>query len=298
MLGNILQGLGSDAAGGVRRLISIIVLVAALAFLGFVAWVVLQVRSSNDWSEIRQVVGPTFAWTLLALITACAAVIVNASERRNALRLAAARAGAAGTEAGPMTVSTHTWRGSALAGLAILAFSLALVSSAQIGHLRSITTFDLRGRDNVAPCVAKVWSPSIAITDDYVAVDLSVYCPNAPVNGMPTVAASYGQPDAKAVTAFAAAKTMRPNERVWRWFVTFGSGEQPLDVRLTFLGDQIAVPLDRISVSKPTTLGSLTEDTTAIGGLLGAVIGVLSTIGSLFKGWRGQSSTVVTTDAS
>jgi hypothetical protein len=225
-------------------------------------------------------------------------VIADASERRNALRLATARAGAVATAAGPMVASTHAWRGSALAGLAILAFSLALVSSAQIGHLRSITTFDLRGRDNVAPCVAKVWSPSIAITDDYVAVDLSVYCPNAPVNGMPTVAASYGQPDAKAVTAFAAAKTMRPNERVWRWFVTFGSGEQPLDVRLTFLGDQIAVPLDRISVSKPTTLGSLTEDTTAIGGLLGAVIGVLGTIGSLFKGWRGQSPTVVTTDPS
>ncbi len=296
MLGTILRGLGSDTAGGVRRLISIIVLVAAIAFLGFVAWIVLQVRGSNDWAEIRQAVGPTFAWTLLALIAACAAVIVDASERRNALRLAAARAGVAGTEARPMTVSTHTWRGSALAGLAILAFSLALVSSTQIGHLRSITTFDLRGRDSVAPCVAKVWSPSIAITDDYVAIDLSVYCPNAPANGMPPVAASYGAPDAKAVTAFAAAKTMRPNERVWRWFARFGTGEQPLDVRLTFLGDQIAVPLDRISVSKPTTLTSLTEYTTAIGGLLGAVIGVLGTLGSLFKGWRGQSSTVVTTD--
>jgi hypothetical protein len=40
----------------------------------------------------------------------------------------------------------------------------------------------------------------------------------------------------------------------------------------------------------------LTEYTTAIGGLLGAVIGVLGTLGSLFKGWRGHSSTVVTTD--
>ena len=297
MLGNILRGLGSDSAGGARRLISVIVLIAAIAFLGFVAWVVVQVRSSNDWAEIRQVVGPIVAWALLALITACAAVIVDASERRNALRLAAARAGAAGTDAGPMTVSSSTWRGAALAGLAILAFSLALVSSTQIGHLRSITTFDLRGRDTIAPCVAKVWSPSIAITDDHVPIDLSVYCKNAPVNGMPAVAASYGQPDAKVVTAFAAAKTLRPNERVWRWFVTFGAGEQPLDIRLTFIGDQIAVPLDRISVSKPTTLGSLTEYTTAIGGLLGAVIGVLGTLGSLFKGWRGQSSTVVTTDA-
>ena len=175
------------------------------------------------------------------------------------------------------------WRGAALAGLAIIAFSLALVSSAQIGHLRSITTFNLRGNGTVAACVAKMWSPSIAVTDDYVAIDLSIYCPNAPVNGMPAFTASYGQPDAKAVTAFVAAKTMRPNERVWRWFVTFGSGEQPLDVRLTFLGDQIAVPLDRISVARPTTLVSLTEDTTAIGGLLGAVIGVLGTIGSLSR---------------
>jgi hypothetical protein len=298
MLGSVLRGLGSDSAAGVRRLISILVLVAAVAFLAFVVWVVLQVRNSNDWAEIRQVVGPIFAWTLLALITACAAVIADASERRNALRLAAARAGAAGTEAGPMTVSSHTWRGAALAGLAILSFSLALVSSTQLGHLRSITTFDLRGRDNVAPCVARVWSPSIALTDDHVPIDLSVYCPNAPANGMPAVAASYGQPDAKVVTAFAAAKTIRPSERVWRWFVTFGTGEQPLDVRLTFLGDQIAVPLDRISVSKPTTLMSLTESTTAVGGLLGAVIGVLGTLGSLFKGWRGQSSTVVTSDPS
>lgn len=298
MLGNALRGLGSDTAAGVRRVLSIIVLSAGIVFLGIVAWTVLQVRASNDWSEIRQVCGPVVAWALLAVLTACAAVLADGSERRNALRLAAARAGSAAAAAGSRTVSTHTWRGSALAGLAILAFSLALVSSAQIGHLRSITRFDLRGRDNVAPCVAKVWSPSIAVTDDYVPIDLSVYCPDAPVNGMPAVAASYGQPDAKAVTAFTAAKTMRPNERIWRWFVTFKSGEQPLDVRLTFLGDPIAVPLDRISVSKPTTLMSLTEDTTAIGGLLGAVIGVLGTIGSLFKGWRAQSSTVVTTDVS
>ncbi len=296
MLGNVLRGLGSETAAGLRRTLSVILLVAAIAFLGFVAWLVLQVRSSNDWAEIRQVVGPIVGWTLLALIAACAAVIVDASERRNALRLAAARAGTAGTPAGPMTVSTHAWRGAGLAGLATLAFSLALVSSTQVGHLRSITRFDLRGRDNVAQCIAKVWSPSIAITDDYVPIDLSVYCPKAPIGGMPPVAASYGQPDAKAVTAFAAAKTMLPNERVWRWFVSFGSGEQPLDVRLTFNGDQIAVPLDRISVSKPTTLGSLTEYTSAIGGLLGAVIGVLGTLGSLFKGWRGQSSTVVSTD--
>jgi hypothetical protein len=296
MLGNVLRGLGSDTAAGVRRLLSIIVLIAGIVFLAFVAWIVLQVHTSNDWSEIRQVFGPIVAWALLAVFTACAAVIVDASERRNALRLAAARAGAAAASSGPMTVSTHAWRGAALAGLATVAFSLALVSSTQIGHLRSITTFDLRGRDNVAPCVAKVWSPSIARTDDHVPIDLSVYCPSAPAQGMPTVVASYGPDDVKVVTSFAAAKTTRPNERVWRWFVTFGSGEQPLDVRLTFIGDQIAVPLDRISVSKPTTFMSLTEDTTAIGGLLGAVIGVLGTLGSLFKGWRGQPSTVETTD--
>ncbi|HEV3087930.1 MAG TPA: hypothetical protein VGX96_11955 [Candidatus Elarobacter sp.] len=298
MLGDVLRGLGSDSAAGVRRLLSIIVLVAGIVFLGFVAWIVLQVRASNDWAEIRQVFGPIVAWAVLAVVTACAAVIVDASERRNALRLAAARAGAAATESGAMTVSTHSWRGSALAGLAFLAFSLALVSSTQIGHLRSITAFDLRGRDNVAPCVAKIWSPAIALTDDHVPIDLSVYCANAPPNGMPAVAASYGSDNVKVVTSFAAAKTTRPGERVWRWFVTFGSGEQPLDVHLTFIGDQIAVPLDRIAVSKPTTLGTLTEDTTAIGGLLGAVIGVLGTLGSLFKGWRGQSSTVVTTDQS
>ncbi|HEY0396103.1 MAG TPA: hypothetical protein VGD01_16530 [Candidatus Elarobacter sp.] len=296
MLGNVLRGLGSDSAAGVRRIISIIVLIAGVVFLGVVAWVVVQVRTSNDWSEIRQVLGPVAGWALLAVFTASAAVIADASERRNALRLAAARAGASATAAGPMTVSTHAWRGSALAGLAIVAFSLALVSSPQIGHLRSVTTFGLRGQDAVAPCVAKVWAPSIARTDDHVPIDLSVYCPDAPAKGMPAVAASYGPDAAKVVTAFAAAKTLRPNERVWRWFVTFGTGEQPLDVRLTFVGAQIAVPLDRISVSKPTTLMSLTEDTTAIGGLLGAVIGVLGTIGSLFKGWRGQSSTVVTAE--
>jgi hypothetical protein len=298
MLANALRGLGSDTAAGVRRVLSIIVLIAGIVFLGVVAWIVLQVRASNDWSEIRQVCGPVVAWALIAVLTACAAVIADASERRNALRLAVARADTAAPAAGPRTVSTDTWRGATLAGLAIIAFSLALVSSAQIGHLRSTTTFSLRGNAAVAPCVAKVWSPSIAVTDDYVAIDLSVYCPKAPLNGMPPVAATYGQPDSKAVTAFAAAKTIRPNERVWRWFVTFRSGEQPLDVRLTFLGDQIAVPLDRISVAKPTTLVSLTEDTTALGGLLGAVIGVLGTIGSLFKGWRAQSSTVVTTDPS
>ena len=97
---------------------------------------------------------------------------------------------------------------------------------------------------------------------------------------------------AKAVTSFSGAKTLRPNERVWRWFVTFGSGEQPLDVRLTFLGDRVVVPLSRIIVARPTTLGSLQEQTTALGGLLGAVIGLLGTVGSLFKSWR--ASTVVT----
>ncbi len=296
MLGNALRGLGSDSAAGVRRVLSLIVLIAGIVFLGIVAWIVLQVRNSNDWAEIQQVCGPVVAWALLAVFTACAAVVADASERRNALRLAAAGAGATTTATGSMAVSTYAWRGSALAGLAILAFSLALVSSAQFGHLRSITTFDLRGKDTVAPCVAQVWAPAVARTDARVPIDLSVFCPKAPLGGMPPVTASYGADDAKVVTAFAAAKTMRPNERVWRWFVTFGSGEQPLDVHLAFIGDQIAVPLDRVNVSKPTTFVSLTEDTTALGGLLGAVLGVLGTIGSLFKGWRGQSPTVVTTD--
>jgi hypothetical protein len=317
---NFFQRLGSDSTSGVRRALALVVLIAGVAFLGFVAWITWGVSKSNDWSEIAHVVGPIVAWALLAIGTACAAVLADRSERRHAVSVAAASAAASGTaSSGPVVVSMRAWRGSALAGLSILAFSLSLVSSTRLGHLRSITEFDLRAKANVpqcvaracgkdeaqrcltascptvdvAPCVAKLWAPSVAATDDQVAIDLSVYCPSAPPQQMPTVAATYGDPGAKVVTSFAEAKTLRQNERVWRWFVTLGAGEQPLDVRLTFLGDQMAVPLGRINVSHPTTLAGLQEYTTSIGGLLGAVIGVFGTLGSLFKGWRGQSSTVV-----
>jgi hypothetical protein len=318
------QRLGSDSSSGIRRVLALIVLIAGIAFLGFVAWVTLGVSTSNDWSEIAHVVGPIVAWALLAIGTACAAVLADRSERRHAVNVAAASAAAGGAAvSGPVVVSMRAWRGSALAGMAILAFSLSLVSSTRLGHLRSITEFDLRGKANVeqcaarscskpeaqqcltkgcptvdvAPCVAKLWAPSIAATDDQVAIDLSVYCQHAPAQQMPTVTATYGEPGAKVVTSFAEAKTLRQNERVWRWFVTFGSGEQPLDVRLAFVGDQMAVPLGRVNVSHPTTLAGLQEYTTSIGGLLGAVIGVFGTLGSLFKGWRGQSSTVVAPDS-
>jgi hypothetical protein len=296
---NFLQRLGSDSSSGIRRVLAIIVLVAGIAFLAFIAWVTWSVSKSNDWAEIRQVVGPIVAWALLAIATACAAVLADRGERRHAVSVAAASAAAAGTPAaGPIVVSTRAWRGSALAGLAILAFSLSLVSSTRLGHLRSTTQFDLRGKGDVATCVAKLWAPTIAGTDDQIAIDLSVYCPKAPAQQMPTVAATYGDPStsAKVVTSFAGAKTLRQNERIWRWFVVFASGEQPLDVRIAFLGDQAAVPLERIIVSRPTTLAGLQEYTTSIGGLLGAMIGVFGTLGSLFKGWRGQSSTVVGTD--
>lgn len=317
---NFIQRLGSDSSSGIRRVLAIIVLIAGVAFLAFIAWITWSVSASNDWSEIAHVVGPIVAWALLAIGTACAAVLADRSERRHAVNVATASAAASGTAAsGPVVVSLRAWRGSALAGLAVLAFSLALVSSTRLGHLRSITEFDIRGKANVAqcvartcskdeaqrcltancpnvdvaPCVAKLWAPSTAATDDQIAIDLSVYCPNAPPQQMPTVAATYGDPSTKAVTSFAAAKTLRQNERVWRWFVTLGAGEQPLDVRLAFLDDQMAIPLGRINVAHPTTLASLQEYTTSIGGLLGAVIGVFGTLGSLFKGWRGQSSTVV-----
>jgi hypothetical protein len=327
-LQHVFKQLGSASSGGIRRILAIIVLIAGIAFLGFVAWITRDVSKSNDWSEIVHVVGPAVAWVLLAIATACAAVLADRSERRHAVDVAVASAVASATAtavapgtaaSGPVVVSTRAWRGSALAGLAILAFSLALVSSTRIGHLRSITDFPLRGKTgveqcvartcskpdaqkcaaascptvDVAPCVAQVWAPSTAATDDRVAIDLSVYCPNAPPQQMPTVAATYGDTATKVITSFAQARTLRPNERVWRWFVTFPSGEQPLDVRIVFLDDQMLVPLGRVNVSHPTTLAGLQEYTTSLGGLLGAVIGLFGTLGSLFKGWRGQSSTVV-----
>ncbi|MDB5068911.1 MAG: hypothetical protein JWM87_22 [Candidatus Eremiobacteraeota bacterium] len=317
---NLFQQLGSSSSSGIRRVLALIVLIAGIAFLGFVAWVTRDVSKSNDWSEIVHIVGPVVAWALLAIATACAAVLADRSERRHAVDVAAASSVASGTVAsGPVVVSTRAWRGSALAGLAILAFSLSLVSSTRLGHLRSITDFALRGKPNVeqcvartcskpeaqkcatascptanvAPCEAELWAPSTAAPDDRVAIDLSVYCPNAPPQQMPTVTASYGDTATKVITSFAQAKTLRPNERVWRWFVTFPSGEQPLDVRVVFLDDPMLVPLGRINVSHPTTLAGLQEYTTSLGGLLGAVIGLFGTLGSLFKGWRGQSSTIV-----
>jgi len=111
---------------------------------------------------------------------------------------------------------------------------------------------------------------------------------------MPAAVAVYGGQPSSAVTSFEAAKTTYVNERVWRWFVAFPTeGEQPIDVRMSFAGDPIAAPLVRIQVYKPTTIAGLQESTTAIGGLLTALIGVFGTIGALFKGLRGRSATVV-----
>ena len=62
---------------------------------------------------------------------------------------------------------------------------------------------------------------------------------------------------------------------------------------MSFAGDPVAAPLVRIQVYKPTTIAGLQESTTAIGGLLTALIGVFGTIGALFKGLRGRSATVV-----
>ncbi|HTD38042.1 MAG TPA: hypothetical protein VK669_11045 [Candidatus Limnocylindrales bacterium] len=301
MLKGVIEQLGSDTTTGVRRTVAIIVIIAALVFLVSIGWITIQYRASNSWPEIREVADPIFAWTLLAVVTACASVIADGAERRHAVRVAQAQAtaqAAAPAGSAPMLVSTRTWRGTALAGLAIIAFSLALVSSNRLGHLRSTTTFGLREKGDVKACAATILAPSIATTEDRVPIDLSVYCKDAAPQQMPPVTASFGpetggDPAAKVVTSFAGAKTLRQNERVWRWFVKFGSGEQPLDVRLTFVGDSIVIPLSRVVVSQPTTLASLQEQTTALGGLLGALIGVLGTLGSLFKSWRGGSSTVV-----
>jgi hypothetical protein len=319
MVNNFLARLSSDSGGGLRRTLAIAVLVAVVILLAIVAYVTSRVSQSNDWAETAEVVGPIIAWALLALVTAFAAVLADRAERRHAVNVAAAgaaaAAGATGAGApGPMVVSSRAWRGSALAGLAILAFSLSLVTSTRLGHLRSLTVFDLRGKANVAecaartcspteaqqcstkgcpdvtvePCVAKIWAPSSATTEDLIAIDLSVYCPQAPPQRMPPVSATYGQPGGKALTSLSDAKTIRQNERVWRWFIKFESGEEPLDVRLTFVGDQMAIPLARLRVAKPTTISSLQEYATALGGLLGAVIGLFGTLGSLLKGWRGQ----------
>jgi hypothetical protein len=120
---------------------------------------------------------------------------------------------------------------------------------------------------------------------------------------MPTAQAKYGGPPANVTVSFEGAKTTFQNERVWRWFVQYPTeGEQPVDVRMSFAGDAIAGPLVRVQVNRPTTIAGLQESTTAIGGLLTAVVGLFGTIGALFKGLRGRSATVVmpvsdTTDA-
>jgi len=64
MLKSVLQQLDSQPTSGARRAIAIIVVVAAVAFLAFTIWIALQYRSSNSWSEIREVVDPIVAWTV------------------------------------------------------------------------------------------------------------------------------------------------------------------------------------------------------------------------------------------
>jgi hypothetical protein len=229
----------------------------------------------------------------------------------------------------PRVVASQPWRGSALAGLSILAFSLSIVSSSQLGHLRSATEFELRKKENVAwcdqrectaaekaapaakappcngaapcvetigPCTASLVAPSIAATGERVPIDLSVHCPLAKPQQMPNATADYGDgKESTTVTvSFVGAKTTFQNERVWRWFVQFPQpGEQPVDVRMKFAADAIAGPLVRVQVFQPTTIAGLQESTTAIGGLLTALVGLFGTVGALFKGLRGRSATVV-----
>ncbi len=332
MVTRIVERLNSAASSTLRRRIAIVTLIAAVLFLVFLAYSTWRLSQTNDWSEIARHVGPPVGWLVLALATALFAVIADRSEKRHAVAVAAVGATAAGADmSAPRVVASQPWRGSALAGLSILAFSLSIVSSSQLGHLRSATEFQLRKKENVAwcaqrectaaekaapcngatpcaetigPCEASVVAPSIAASGEQVPVDLSVYCPQAKPQQMPTAKAAYGGQPASAVTSFEAAKTTYVNERVWRWFVPFpNEGEQPIDVRMSFAGDPIAAPLVRIQVYKPTTIAGLQESTTAIGGLMTALIGVFGTIGALFKGLRGRSATVVmpvadTTDGS
>jgi uncharacterized membrane protein len=323
MVTNIVKGLSSATSSTLRRRLAIAVLVAAVVFLAFLAYTSWRLSQTNDWSEIFRHVGPPVGWLVLALGTAFFAVIADRSEKRHAVAVAAVGATAAGTDmSAPRVVASQPWRGSALAGLAVLAFSLSIVSSSQLGHLRSGTDFTLRQKDNVAwcaqrectpaekaapcngatpcsetvgPCTAELVAPSIAATGEQVPIDLSVYCPRAGPQKMPSANAQYGDgsPSAAAVS-FAGAKTTYVNERVWRWFVRFpNDGEQPVDVRLAFAGDGIAAPLVRIQIYKPTTIAGLQESTTAIGGLLTAIVGLFGTVGALFKGLRGRSATVV-----
>ncbi len=373
-----------SAAGTFRRALEIGVLISTVAFLGIIVYIVWRVSESNARSDIAQVIAPIVVFALLAIVLATAAAIVDRNERKHELAVAKA---AATPATGTAVVATKPWRGTALAGLAVLAFSLALISSTQLGRLRTTTEFTLRDKHNVAQCDAwdcgkteqahlesicaydvhkdksdaqeapltaedrkadpdyakwvdsgrkgippqrstyghdcyvyvhscnaKILAPAAATTNDEVAIDLSVACPNAPPQRMPVVDAHYYAepwpptppnrlseelaPKGPAVhNSFASAKTLTQNERTWRWFVRLPSGQQPLDIKLTFLGDTMVIPYKRINVAEPTTIASLQEYTAAIGGLLGALLGLLGTVGSVLKGIRGHSSTVVPAQA-
>ncbi len=320
MVTNIVEGLSSPATTTARRRVAVAVLLAAVLFFLFLVYSAWRLSQTNDTSEIVRHLGQPVGWLIVALATAGFAVVADRSEKRHAVAVAAVGATAAGADmAAPRVVASQPWRGSALAGLAVLAFSLSIVASLGLGHLRSATDFELRQKSNVAwctqrectpaeqaapcngakpcaetigPCTASVVAPSIASTGEQVAIDLSVYCPKSPPQQMPNAQATYGSQPTPAV--FANAKTTTVNERVWRWFVQFPTaGEQPVDVRMSFAGDPIAAPLVRIQVSQPTTIAGLQESTTAIGGLLTALVGLFGTIGALFKGLRGRSATVV-----
>jgi hypothetical protein len=332
MVTGLIEQLNSSGSATLRRRVAIAEVVAAVVFLAFLAYTTWRLSQTNDMSEIVRHVGPPLGWLVLALATAVFAIVADRSEKRHAVAVAAVGATAAGSDmSAPRVVASQPWRGSALAGLSILAFSMSIVSVSQLGHLRAGTDFQLRKKDNVAwctqrectaaeqaapcngatpcsesvgPCEATVVAPSLAATGEQVPIDLSVYCPLAKPQQMPTATATYGGQQSAAVTSFQSAKTTYVNERVWRWFVQFPTeGEQPVDVRMSFAGDAIAAPLVRIEVYKPTTIAGLQESTTAIGGLLTALIGVFGTLGALFKGLRGRSATVVmpagenTTDA-
>ena len=375
MLSGVARWFGS--AGKFRRGLEIGVVISALALLAFISWIASRAAESNARSDIAQILAPIVAFALLAIVTAAAATIVDRNERAHELNVARA----AGSSPGSV-VPTKPWRGSALAGLAILAFSLSLIASTQLGRLRTTTDFVLRDKHNVPqcqawacdsvereylaskcnydkhnenvdpqedtpdaeivkldaaynawvkagargvppkrytyghdcfvyvhPCTAKLLAPAAATTNDQVAIDLSVTCLRAPPQRMPLVDAHYfaepwENPPARlpetipdkgpAVhNSFAVAKTLTQNERTWRWFVRFPSGQQPLDIKLTFLGDTMVIPYKRINVNEPTTIAGLQEYTAAIGGLLGALVGLFGTFGSLLKGIRGHSSTVV-----
>jgi hypothetical protein len=322
VINDIVKSFSSATSGTLRRRVAIAVLVAALVFLAFLAYTAWRLSETNDTSEIVRHLGPPVGWLVLALVTALLAAIADRSEKRHAVAVAAVGAQAAGVDmSAPRVVASQPWRGAALAGLAVLAFSMSIVASSQLGHLRAGTDFTLRQKDNVAwctqrecspaeqaapcngakpcsetigPCTASVVAPSLATTGELVPIDLSVFCPKTKPQQMPLAKATYGAQTPPAVVSFEGAKTPYVNERVWRWFVQFPKdGEQPVDVRMTFAGDAIAAPLVRIQVSQPTTIASLQQSTTAIGGLLTALVGVFGTLGALFKGLRGRSATVV-----